>query len=160
MLNNDILRSVRYMLNLNNDQMVEILALTDTDVLPGQIATWVKKEDEEGYAACPDIVMAHFLNGLITFRRGKDDSKPAPKVERKMTNNIVLKKLRIAFELKSDDVLAILTAQQFRISMPEITAMMRNPDHKNYRECGDQFLRYFLRGLTQRVKPAAPSQPA
>jgi uncharacterized protein YehS (DUF1456 family) len=35
--------------------------------------------------------------------------------------------------------------------MPEITAMMRAPEHKNYRECGDQFLRYFLRGLTHRV---------
>lgn len=154
MLNNDILRSVRYMLNLNNDQMVAILALTDTDVLPAQIATWVKKEEEEGFSLCPDIVMAQFLNGLIYFRRGKDDSKPAPKIERKITNNVVLKKLRIAFELKSDDVLAILQEQEFRVSMPEITAMMRNPDHKNYRECGDQFLRYFLRGLTQRLKPA------
>jgi len=156
MLNNDVLRSVRYMLNLNNDQMVAILALTGTEVLPAKIATWVKKEDEEGFSNCPDIVMAQFLNGLIYFRRGKDDSKPAPKIERKITNNIVLKKLRIAFELKSDDVLDILTEQQFRISMPEITAMMRNPDHKNYRECGDQFLRYFLRGLTLRVKPAKP----
>lgn len=156
MLNNDVLRSVRYMLNLNNDQIVAILALTDTEVLPAQIATWVKKEDEEGFSNCPDIVMAQFLNGLIYFRRGKDDSKPAPKIDRKMTNNIVLKKLRIAFELKSDDVLEILTEQEFRISMPEITAMMRNPDHKNYRECGDQFLRYFLRGLTPRVKPSKP----
>jgi len=154
MLNNDVLRAVRYMLNLNNDQIVAILALTDTEVLPAQIATWVKKEDEEGFSNCPDIVMAQFLNGLIYFRRGKDESKPAPKIERKMSNNIVLKKLRIAFELKSDDVLEILTEQEFRISMPEITAMMRNPDHKNYRECGDQFLRYFLRGLTQRIKPS------
>ena len=160
MLNNDVLRSLRYMLNLNNDQMVAILALTDTEVLPAQIATWVKKEDEEGFSNCPDIVMAQFLNGLIYFRRGKDDSKPAPKIERKITNNIVLKKLRIAFELKSDDVLDILTRQEFRIAMPEITAMMRNPDHKNYRECGDQFLRYFLRGLTQRIKPSQPEQSA
>lgn len=156
MLNNDVLLSVRYMLNLNNDQIVAILASTDTEVLPAQIAAWVKKEDDEGFISCPDIVMAQFLNGLIYFRRGKDDSKPAPKIERKMTNNIVLKKLRIAFELKSDDVLDILTEQEFRISMPEITAMMRNPDHKNYRECGDQFLRYFLRGLTQRVKQPKP----
>ena len=156
MLNNDILRNVRYMLNLNNDKIVSILALTDTEVLPAQIATWVKKEDEEGFSNCPDIVMAQFLNGLIYFRRGKEEGKPAPKIERKMTNNIVFKKLRIAFELKSDDVLAILTEQEFRISMPEITAMMRNPDHKNYRECGDQFLRYFLRGLTQRIKPSKP----
>ncbi|KGQ13980.1 Uncharacterized protein yehS [Beauveria bassiana D1-5] len=146
--------TVRYMLNLNNDGIVKILALTGTDVPAEQIVPWLKKEDEEGFKACPDLIMANFLNGLIYFKRGKDESKPEPKLERRMTNNIILKKLRIAFELKSDDVLEILTAQQFRISMPEITAMMRNPDHKNYRECGDQFLRYFLRGLTQRLKPA------
>ncbi|STM38244.1 conserved protein, DUF1456 family [Escherichia coli] len=70
--------------------------------------------------------------------------------ERRINNNIVLKKLRIAFSLKTDDILAILTEQQFRVSMPEITAMMRAPDHKNFRECGDQFLRYFLRGLAAR----------
>ena len=68
-----------------------------------------------------------------------------------MNNNTVLKKLRIAFSLKTDDILAILTQQKFRVSMPEITAMMRAPEHKNFRECGDQFLRNFRRGLTQRV---------
>lgn len=73
-----------------------------------------------------------------------------------LNNNTVLKKLRIAFSLKTDDILAIMTEQKFRVSMPEITAMMRAPDHKNYRECGDQFLRYFLRGLTSRVHNAKP----
>ena len=72
-----------------------------------------------------------------------------------MNNNIVLKKLRIAFSLKTDDILAILTEQQFRVSMPEITAMMRAPEHKNYRECGDQFLRNFLKGLANRFNPSA-----
>ncbi|HCC7174242.1 TPA: DUF1456 family protein, partial [Citrobacter freundii] len=82
--------------------------------------------------------------------RGKDDSAPELALERRVNNNTVLKKLRIAFSLKTDDILAIMTEQKFRVSMPEITAMMRAPDHKNYRECGDQFLRYFLRGLTSR----------
>ncbi|SPX10155.1 conserved protein, DUF1456 family [Escherichia coli] len=92
----------------------------------------------------------HSLNGLIYEKRGKDESAPALEPERRINNNIVLKKLRIAFSLKTDDILAILTEQQFRVSMPEITAMMRAPDHKNFRECGDQFLRYFLRGLAAR----------
>lgn len=153
MLNNDVLRSVRYMLNLNNDDMVKIFALADSPVTAEQIVVWTKKEDEDNFKLCPDILMATFLNGLIYFRRGKDDSKPVPKIERKMTNNIILKKLRIAFDLKSDDVLAILLGQDFRVSTPEITAMMRAPEHKNFRACGDQFLRYFLRGLTARVQP-------
>ena len=68
-----------------------------------------------------------------------------------MNNNTVLKKLRIAFSLKTDDIQAIMSEQKYRVSVPEITAMMRAPEHKNYRECGDQFMRNFLHGLTHRV---------
>lgn len=152
MMNNDVLRSLRYTLKLNNNDMVAILALADTAIPVEQMASYLLKEDEEGFAVCPDVLMSNFLNGLIYHKRGKDESMPPLKADRRMTNNIILKKLRVAFALKTDDILAILTSQQFRISMPEITAMMRSPEHKNYRECGDQFLRYFLRGLTARVR--------
>lgn len=151
MLNNDILRSLRYTLKANNPELVRILALADTDVSAEQLVPWLHKEEEEGFVRCPDVIMSAFLNGLIYDKRGKDESAPPLVIERRIDNNIILKKLRIAFSLKTDDILAILTEQQFRVSMPEITAMMRNRDHKNYRECGDQFLRYFLRGLASRA---------
>ena len=157
MLSNDILRSVRYILKSNNSDLVRILALAEVETTPANIASWITKEDEEGFVRCPDIILSSFLNGLIYDKRGKDESAPVLSPERRVNNNIVLKKLRIAFSLKSDDVLAIMTEQKFRVSMPEITAMMRAPDHKNYRECGDQFMRYFLRGLTHRVHSAKPS---
>ncbi|HEY4435705.1 MAG TPA: DUF1456 family protein [Lelliottia sp.] len=157
MLSNDILRSVRYILKSNNNDLVRILALAEVETTPANIANWITKEDEEGFVRCPDIILSSFLNGLIYDKRGKDESAPVLSPERRVNNNIVLKKLRIAFSLKSDDVLAIMTEQKFRVSMPEITAMMRAPDHKNYRECGDQFMRYFLRGLTHRVHSAKPS---
>lgn len=157
MLSNDILRSVRYILKSNNNDLVRILALAEVETTPANIASWITKEDEEDFVRCPDIILSSFLNGLIYDKRGKDESAPVLSPERRVNNNIVLKKLRIAFSLKSDDVLAIMTEQKFRVSMPEITAMMRAPDHKNYRECGDQFMRYFLRGLTHRVHSAKPS---
>jgi uncharacterized protein YehS (DUF1456 family) len=109
------------------------------------------KEDEEGFVRCPDIILSGFLNGLIYDKRGKDPAAPELALERRVNNNTVLKKLRIAFSLKTDDIVAIMTEQKYRVSVPEVTAMMRAPDHKNYRECGDQFLRNFLRGLTHRV---------
>ncbi|APF09781.1 TPA: DUF1456 family protein [Salmonella enterica] len=153
-LSNDILRSVRYILKANNTDLARILALGNVDATPEQIAIWLRKEEEEGFQRCPDIVLSSFLNGLIYEKRGKDEAAPALTAERRINNNIVLKKLRIAFSLKTDDILAILTGQLFRVSMPEITAMMRAPDHKNFRECGDQFMRYFLRGLAAREHAA------
>lgn len=154
MLSNDILRSVRYILKSNNNDLVRILALAEVETTPANITSWITKEDEEGFVRCPDIILSSFLNGLIYDKRGKEESAPVLSPERRVNNNIVLKKLRIAFSLKSDDVMAIMTEQKFRVSMPEITAMMRAPDHKNFRECGDQFMRYFLRGLTHRVHSA------
>ncbi|CNT70716.1 Protein of uncharacterised function (DUF1456) [Salmonella enterica subsp. enterica serovar Bovismorbificans] len=154
MLSNDILRSVRYILKANNTDLARILALGNVDATLEQIAIWLRKEEEEGFQRCPDIVLSSFLNGLIYEKRGKDEAAPALTAERRINNNIVLKKLRIAFSLKTDDILAILTGQLFRVSMPEITAMMRAPDHKNFRECGDQFMRYFLRGLAAREHAA------
>lgn len=154
-LNNDILRSLRYTLKMNNNDIISTLALADVEVSAAQVVQYTKKEEDEGFARCPDLILSSFLNGLIYLRRGKDESQPPLKADRKITNNIILKKLRIAFELKTDDILAILTEQKFRVSMPEITAMMRATEHKNYRECGDQFLRNFLKGLANRFNPSA-----
>jgi uncharacterized protein YehS (DUF1456 family) len=64
-----------------------------------------------------------------------------------VTNNDILKKLRIALELKDTDIIEILRLANFEVSSPELSALFRNPENKNYRECGDQLLRRFLDGL-------------
>jgi len=64
-----------------------------------------------------------------------------------VTNNDILKKLRIALELKDADIIEILKLADFEISKTELSALFRNPEHKNYMECGNQLLRRFLDGL-------------
>jgi uncharacterized protein YehS (DUF1456 family) len=150
--NNDILRSVRYMLNINDAKIVDIIKLSGLELPKQQVIAFLKKEDEEGYLPCGDEAMAHFLDGLVTFRRGKDESRPAMPIERPVTNNLILKKLRVAFELKEEDMLAIMQSVGLPVSKPELTALFRKPGHANYRPCGDQFLRNFLKGLPQRVR--------
>ena len=71
-------------------------------------------------------------------------------MELPLTNNITLKKLRVAFELRDDDILAILDSVSFIVTKTELGALFRKPGHNNYRPCGDQLLRNFLKGLTQR----------
>ncbi len=101
MLSNDILRSLRYTLKVNNNDMVRILALSAMESTAASFDTWTTKEDEEGFVRCPDIILSGFLNGLIYDKRGKDDSAPELALERRVNNNTVLKKLRIAFSLKN-----------------------------------------------------------
>ncbi|MCY1187703.1 hypothetical protein D9M73_287160 [compost metagenome] len=99
-------------------------------------------------------MLSRFLDGLIYHYRGRDESQPQRAPEQRITNNVVLKKLRVAFELKDVDMHAVFEAAGFPMSKPELSALFRQPDHKNYRDCGDQALRNFLKGLTQRVRPA------
>lgn len=154
MLNNDVLRSVRFMLDLNEGKMAEMVQATGHEVSKASMISFLKKIDEEGYAECDDITMANFLDALVTLRRGKDESRPAQEIELPVTNNLVLKKLRVAFELKDDDIYAMLADAGFEVSKPELSALFRKKDHKHFRSCGDQFLRNFLKGLTLRVRKA------
>jgi uncharacterized protein YehS (DUF1456 family) len=152
MINNDVLRSVRYMLDLSDQKVVQVIQLSGLEVELDTLRAYLKKDEEEGYLECDDDVLAHFLDGLIVHLRGKDDSRPAQPIELPVTNNMVLKKLRVAFELKEEDLHEILQSVDFPVSKPELSALFRKFGHSNYRTCGDQLLRNFLKGLTQRVR--------
>lgn len=156
MTNNDILRSIRYMLDLSDVRVADIARLADPDLAIGkdEVRRFLGKEDAEDYLACRDRVFACFLDGLVVDRRGRNESQPQRPVELRVTNNLVLKKLRVAFELKDVDMHAIFSEAGFPVSKPELSALFRQPGHKHYRPCGDQILRNFLKGLTLRLRPA------
>ncbi len=154
MINNDVLRAIRYMLDLSDGKVVELIHLADAGfpIEKEDVQAFLKKDEEPGYVECSNKVLALFLDGLVFHRRGKDDSLPPRPPEKRVTNNVVLKKLRVAFELKDVDMHQILAAAGFPISKPELSALFRQPEHKNFRLCGDQVLRNFLKGLTMRVR--------
>ncbi|MGV8959932.1 MAG: DUF1456 family protein [Stenotrophomonas sp.] len=154
MINNDVLRSIRYMLDLSDSMVVDTLHLADPsfDVDAAQVHDFLRKDEDPLFIECPDAVMAHFLDGLIFHFRGRDESMPPRPVERRVTNNVVLKKLRVAFQLKDVDMHEIFESAGFPVSKPELSALFRQPDHKHYRDCGDQMLRNFLKGLTLRLR--------
>ena len=154
MTNNDVLRSLRYTLNAPNHGMIAIFALTQVTVTKEQVISWLETDESENFAAISDVLLAGFLNGVIIQRRGAKDGV-IPEPETKLNYNIILRKLKIAFDLKDDDILALLEGADFRLSKHELSAFFRRPDHKHYRACQEQVLRYFLRGISQKFRPAA-----
>lgn len=154
MINNDVLRSIRYALDLSDAKVVEIIKLAERDVELSEVTNFLKKEEEDGFVACGADVMVAFLDGLIIHKRGKVEPKPDQhkKPERRLTNNAILKKLRVAFELKEEDMHKILELAGFGVSKPELSALFRAKGHSNYRTCGDQLLRNFLKGLVMRQR--------
>jgi uncharacterized protein YehS (DUF1456 family) len=148
MIPNDVLRSLRYILRVTDAKLVEIIELGGYIATLEEVVAYLEHEESPQYKLCPDELLGHFLNGMVIFKRGKNDSHPAPRVEFPTTNNTILKKIRIAFELKDTDIIAFIEKSgAVKITKGELGALFRSPDHRNYRECGDQFLRNLLKSL-------------
>ncbi len=162
MNNNDILRRLRYAYRIKDEKLMEIMQWGGIETTQAQLEQWLKKEDEQGYVPLYDINLAAFLNGFIIHLRGKKDGE-MPKPEKSLNNNLILRKLKIALNLKDDDILEILLLADFRFSKSELAALFRNPSHEKFRACKDQLLRNFLMGLqikqTGKKPGTAPENP-
>ncbi|EGG99756.1 hypothetical protein imdm_737 [gamma proteobacterium IMCC2047] len=158
MTNNDILRRLRYTFDFDDKKMIALFAAADLTVTREQVSNWLKKEEDPAYEACHDKLFATFLNGFINDRRGKKEGTQ-PEPEKRLNNNIILRKLKIALNLKDDDMLAVMALAPFRMSKPELSALFRKPGHKHYRQCQDQILRNFLKGLQEKHRPSPKPEP-
>jgi uncharacterized protein YehS (DUF1456 family) len=144
--NTDVIRRIRYAFDFNDSKMIAIFGHADHEITREEVSAWLKRDEDPDFKNCGDTQLATFLNGLIIDRRGRKDG-PLAIPEKRLSNNIVLRKLKIALDLKADDMLEIMALADLRISKHELSALFRKPDHKHYRACKDQILRNFLQGM-------------
>lgn len=149
--NNSIFRQLRYIFKLQEADITHIFSLVETEVKKEQVTDWLRKDDDPDLVQLYDKDFAAFLNGFIILKRGKKDDK-IPKAEKSLSNNLVLRKLKIALNLKNEDILEILQLADFKFGKSELAALFRNPEHKHYRKCKDQILRNFLVGLKLKLR--------
>jgi uncharacterized protein YehS (DUF1456 family) len=163
MTNNDILRRVRYAFDFGDSKMIALFGAADLQVSREQISAWLKKDDDPALVELATPELATFFNGLINDRRGKREG-PQPEPEKRLNNNIIFRKLKIALNLRDDDILEIMTLAGRHLSKPELSAFFRKPGHKHYRACMDQLLRNFLAGLAlknrEERKNSSPPEPS
>ncbi|MCH1929336.1 DUF1456 family protein [Shewanella acanthi] len=152
MINNDILRRLRFVFDFNNAKMTKIFAHVGREVPTEEMIALLRKEEEEGYKACNDTTLCQFLDGLIIEKRGLREGAEIPKAISRLNNNLIFKKLRVALEMREEDILATLALAEVDMSKSELGALFRNPDHKNFKACGDQILRNFIRGLSLKLR--------
>jgi uncharacterized protein YehS (DUF1456 family) len=149
MTNNDILRSLRYTFNFSDDEMISIFGLGTLEISRAEVSNWLKKEDDPESKPIYDKDLAAFLNGLIIKNRGKKDGEQ-PLPEKSLNNNAIFRKLKIAMNMKDEDILDALDLIGFRFGKHELSALFRKPEQSQYRPCKDQVLRNFLRGLQEK----------
>jgi uncharacterized protein YehS (DUF1456 family) len=152
MTNNDVLRSFRYALDLGNATLLACFAEVGVDMPPAHLAAMLKNEDEPGFEPMDDELLELLLDGFVQKRRGKREASDGEEQGKRtaLTNNRILRSLRIALELKDSDILAIMESAGVAVSKAELNALFRREGHRNYQACGNQFLRNFLRGLALR----------
>lgn len=146
MNNNDILRRIRYLFDFSDLKIIELFKLANYDVGRAVVCNWLKKEDDPLLIEMTDKELATFLNGLIIEKRGKREG-PIQEPENRLSNNMILRKLKIALDLKTDDILDLFASIDKKISKHELSAFFRSPTHQSYRPFMDQYLRNFLNAL-------------
>ena len=149
---NDILRRIRFVFDFNDSIMMKLMSTKEQKVTRSEISDYLKKDDDPAQKKLSDTQLAVFLNHLIEEKRGKREGEK-PAIEKRLTNNMVFMKLKIALSLKAEDVLEILSLAGFKLGKHELSAFFRKPGHKHYRECKDQVLRNFLQGLQIKYRP-------
>ena len=152
MTNNDFLRRLRYALNIKDNIMVQIFKKGNIIVTREDVIDYLKKDIDDGFKKLSNNDLISFLDGLIIQKRGnREDGTRVPtiKITKNNLNNILLRKLRIALAFKSYDMIRIFKLGGIEISEGELSALFRREDHKNYKECGDKYVRVFLKGLTE-----------
>ncbi|HAW20329.1 MAG TPA: DUF1456 domain-containing protein [Flavobacteriales bacterium] len=146
MTNSDVIRRVRYLFDFSDDQMIALFKLADHNVSRADVSNWLKQEGDPLLVEISDRELAVFLNGLIIEKRGKREG-PTPPPEVNLSNNMILRKMKIALNFTTDDILALYASIDKKIGKHELSAFFRNPKHKSYRPCMDQYLRNFFNAL-------------
>ena len=151
MINNDVLKRIRYILALNEAKLKEIFTAAERPVTSEQLESWLEKDGAVNYKKIEDTELAIFLNGLINYKRGKKEGAQ-PEPEKRINNNIILKKLKIALDLKNEELMEILSASDSVLSPHELTALFRKKAHRHYRACKDTVLINILNGLKAKYR--------
>jgi uncharacterized protein YehS (DUF1456 family) len=173
MTNNDILIRLRYALNMKDQQIADIFKLGNYDVTIEEVKKILTKpkesfnsEDDHNRYIRENMdsievsyeMLDAFLNGFITYKRGKQEQKSDTPAQNDVTmnennvNNFLLKKVKIALSLTSEEMLDLFEKSGISITKTELSAVLRREGQRNYKECGDRYARNFLKGLAVKYR--------
>ena len=146
---NDTLYKIQKALNLSTEDILKAYKLESHVMTEAHLDALLKKRQDKGSKLCSYEELGLFLDGLVTLKRG-----PSPKKEEsdkivELSNNLILKKLRIALELKEPETEIIFSLGEVTLSKQQLASLFRKEGHKNFKECSDELLTAFLDGLDE-----------
>jgi len=152
MNHNELMRNLRRMLAVNEEGLAEIYALSGNTLEPDALKGRLRQSNEPDYVECEEATVAHLLEAMILHLRGQTPGAAAPALQLPLTNNHILKKLRIAYNLKDVDMHALFEDAGQPLGKQQLKSLFRSADNKNYLPCSDKLLRMFLKALAKRAR--------
>lgn len=146
---NDILYKIQKALSLSSDDMLKAYELEAYKMESEHLDSLLRKRQDKGYKICSFEELGIFLDGLVTLKRGPSPQKADSNEVVELTNNLILKKLRIALELKEAETEIIFSLGEVELSKQQLASLFRKEGHKNFKECSDELLMAFLDGLDE-----------
>ena len=145
MTNNYILTSIMNSLKLDKTDILKSYRFADKKITKEDVDDILREHSDEKFILLSDEGFEMFLNGFIIYKRGPSDKK-TKKQKIYFSNNIILKKLKIALDLKDEDIVAIFARDGLEITKSQLSAYFRRDGHINYRKCSDSLLKRFISG--------------
>ena len=146
---NDILYKIQKALNLSQKEILEAYALESHEMSEEHLDTLLKKRQDKTFQHCSYEELGLFLDGLVTLKRGPSPTRSNEDEAVELTNNLILKKLRIALELKEAETEIIFGLGEVALTKQELKSLFRKESHKNFKACPDALLMAFLDGLDE-----------
>jgi len=146
---NDILFKLQKAISLSEEEMIQAYALADYDMTKERLESILKRRQDKGYAEATYEELGVFLDGLVLLKRGPSDKVARDDETVALSNNLILKKVRVAMELKEPELVILFALAEVELSKRQIGALFRKEGTKNFKACSDELLIAFLEGLDE-----------
>lgn len=146
---NEVLYRIQKALHLSLDDMLETYRLENYEITRTYLESLLKRRQDNDFMLCSYEELGVFLDGLVTLKRGPSPTKNNSEETVELTNNLILKKLRIALELKEAETEIIFGLADIELTKQQLASLFRKEGHKNFKACSDELLMSFLEGLDE-----------
>jgi len=146
---NEILYRIQKALKLSMEDMLEAYNSEDYKMEGLHLEALLQRRLDKGFELCSYEELGVFLDGLVTLKRGPSPKKSTDAEVVELTNNLILKKLRIALELKENETEIIFGLAEVELSKQQLASLFRKETHKNFKPCSPELLMSFLEGLDE-----------
>ncbi|MFT7823939.1 MAG: DUF1456 family protein [Sulfurimonas sp.] len=146
---NDILYRIKKALRLSDEEILRAYALESYQMTPEHLASLLKRRLDKSFEPCSYEELGVFLDGLVTLKRGPSSKKSEEDNAVELTNNLILKKIRAALNLKEHELQMLFALVDVELSKQQLSSLFRKEGHKNFKACPDELLDAFLEGLDE-----------